>query len=458
MLEFGVGRAQAVNKGGDNVPQSEEAAAFRSVFKKSARGQITDAASKLVDVQSLLPDPPLPGAKDLQRWWPDGAPPAPLRPGQVLRPHSARRPASSRPSPRQSPRQFHSTSRQPAGFDAPGASTNFAGKGGFARADYSSKVTEAVKASTAALTSKDSTGVERVAAQMLERAALENAVEPADQPSGTRAVLANWMATYEHSEESFASKAVFVEMRLRQALACAATLGTPNNFRCAIVCDAWDRVAPLTGRFEGLFQLLWTELLRSLYADYTDDLIGSGAKEYAARTPFFTEVNRLRRSEESSQAKIRLWQQQRETEMAVLNERNKSINHTLSAWNRALGYTSGAKAAAAQRDQLASNLHDLASHLTQANDEADRLSRLAFTEPLQKWCASRCAIPQPDSSPRSDPRPRLCTCSLARALPFSPLSLCTCAAPVSMPSRSSRQRISARRSGSTSSADRAPPS
>ena len=120
-------------------------------------------------------------------------------------------------------------------------------------------------------------------------------------------------------------------------------------------------------------------------ADYTDGLVGSGATEYAARTPYFTEVHRLRRSEESSQAKIRLWQQQREAELGVMQERNKSINHTLSAWNRALGYTSGAKAAAQQRDQLAANLSDLAGHLAKSNDEADRLSRLAFTEPIAKW-------------------------------------------------------------------------
>ena len=47
-------------------------------------------------------------------------------------------------------------------------------------------------------------------------------------------------------EEHFASKAVFVEVRPRQALSASASLGkVPNIFRTALVCDAFERVAPL---------------------------------------------------------------------------------------------------------------------------------------------------------------------------------------------------------------------
>ena len=38
--------------------------------------------------------------------------------------------------------------------------------------------------------------------------------------AGVRAVLSHWMDAYELGEATFASRAVFVEMRLRQALAC----------------------------------------------------------------------------------------------------------------------------------------------------------------------------------------------------------------------------------------------
>ena len=78
-----------------------------------------------------------------------------------------------------------------------------------------------------------------------------------------RSVLGSWASAYEAETSNFASRAVFVEMRLRQALSSSTELGVPNLFRCAIVCDAWERVAPLTGRLSGVLGLIWTELLRS---------------------------------------------------------------------------------------------------------------------------------------------------------------------------------------------------
>jgi hypothetical protein len=60
--------------------------------------------------------------------------------------------------------------------------------------------------------------------------------------------LSHWMSAFAADEEAFASKAVFVEMRLRQALSSSVTLGVPNVFRTAVVCDAFERVAPMTGR------------------------------------------------------------------------------------------------------------------------------------------------------------------------------------------------------------------
>ena len=128
--------------------------------------------------------------------------------------------------------------------------------------------------------------------------------------------LGHWMHAFESDESCFASKAVFVEMRLRralassamlgistdcyliasfirQALASSAMLGVPNAFRCAVACDAFERVAPLTGRFEGVLGLVWREIVRCLYSDYTPELPGAGAKVYAMRTPFFVEARRL---------------------------------------------------------------------------------------------------------------------------------------------------------------------
>lgn len=96
--------------------------------------------------------------------------------------------------------------------------------------------------------------------------------------------LSHWMAAFAADEEAFASKAVFVEMRLRQALSSSVALGVPNTFRTAVVCDAFERVAPMTGRYEGVLVLIWKELVRAIFMDYSHDLPGSGAKAYAPHT------------------------------------------------------------------------------------------------------------------------------------------------------------------------------
>ena len=51
------------------------------------------------------------------------------------------------------------------------------------------------------------------------------------------------------------------------------------------MCDAFERVAPLTGRYEGVLVLIWKELIRSIFSDFTNDLPGQGAKAYAERPP-----------------------------------------------------------------------------------------------------------------------------------------------------------------------------
>ena len=54
---------------------------------------------------------------------------------------------------------------------------------------------------------------------------------------------------------------------IRQALASSAMLGVPNAFRCAVACDAFERVAPLTGRFEGtLIACGWPALHASAHS------------------------------------------------------------------------------------------------------------------------------------------------------------------------------------------------
>jgi hypothetical protein len=145
----------------------------------------------------------------------------------------------------------------------------------------------------------------------------------------------------------------------------------PNTFRIAVVCDAFERVAPLTGRYEGVLVLIWKELIRSIFADFTNDLPGQGAKayvertslplpppalsppacmsvlttapsphRYAERTPYFLEAKRLRALVEDHERTMRRMRAQREAELEAINGRNALINKTLGAWNRALGNAS----------------------------------------------------------------------------------------------------------------------
>lgn len=66
------------------------------------------------------------------------------------------------------------------------------------------------------------------------------------------------------------------------------------------VCDAFERVLPMTGRFEGVLLLVWREILRAIYMDAEGgDTKGAdgeqrGAKLYVSKVPYFQEARRLK--------------------------------------------------------------------------------------------------------------------------------------------------------------------
>ena len=148
--------------------------------------------------------------------------------------------------------------------------------------------------------------------------------------------LAHWMNAFVADEHSFASKAVFVEMRLRQALQSSAALGVPNTFRAAVVCDAFERVAPLTGRYEGVLALIWREIMRAVFFDYTHDLPGSGARAYAERTPYFVEAQRQRQAAEQLREQVKIDHARRVKEAEQAKAKGNLLNKTLgrSAFTR----------------------------------------------------------------------------------------------------------------------------
>lgn len=176
-----------------------------------------------LSAKAQLDDPPLPSKADLPRWYPDQ--PVPRPPRLLVDPRAPSRPASARtagPPSRHTvvvapPASASASSSKRHGVEATGASIAFATRG----PNRGKAVASAIGA--------------------------DDEVEPAATASAMRAVLSQWMESYNEDEEAFASKAVFIEMRLRQALACSARIGVPNQFRCAIVCDAWERVVRFPG-------------------------------------------------------------------------------------------------------------------------------------------------------------------------------------------------------------------
>ena len=129
----------AADHGDANNPAN---AALSKLFLAQARNRIQDLSRSVRDSVALLDDPQLPGAKDLDRWWPE--PPAPKAAASQLlvapRPPAAVRiaPSSARsaadrprgPEPERKPfRRPHSA----RGTEGNGESLNFASRGGGAK-------------------------------------------------------------------------------------------------------------------------------------------------------------------------------------------------------------------------------------------------------------------------------------------------------------------------------------
>jgi hypothetical protein len=194
----------------------------------------------------------------------------------------------------------------------------------------------------------------------------------------------------------------------------------PNTFRIAVVCDAFERVAPLTGRYEGVLVLIWKELIRSIFADFTNDLPGQGAKayaertsppspclepppprpacmsvlttapsphRYAERTPYFLEAKRLRALVEDHERTMRRMRAQRDAELEAINGRNALINKTLGAWNRALGNAS----AQGDVEGLKVKISELERLLREAAAEVRARARCAERAVPSVLCRARCA-------------------------------------------------------------------
>ena len=302
-----------LGEGGGGELGASELASLRAISKRRNLSAISSVVKTTKDVSSVLEDPKLPSQPDLARWWPEppSGVPNPLRP---YRP-SDRSPGRDRGPPPSGNEQAWGGERfpeiGPTGSTATTATTvlpTLSGATGgtvvtalaqLPRTPGSNMKPSGSNSSLPRSSSMPSRGNSKVwrkqktssrdpsrtmgapeeitlpvTVDAVDAFARIGSAEPLSRPAtqhlhmsqqlealdrSTR--LSHWLVAFEADEEAFASKAVFVEMRLRQALSSSVALGVPNTFRTAVVCDAFERVAPMTGRYEGVLVLIWRELL-----------------------------------------------------------------------------------------------------------------------------------------------------------------------------------------------------
>ena len=160
--------------------------------------------------------------------------------------------------------------------------------------------------------------------------------------------------------------------------------------------------------------LIWRELLRAIFVDFTPDLPGSGAKVYSERNPYFLEAKRLREQCDEAERLMRKMKAQRDAELASLKGRNEMINKTLGAWNRALGHSQGS----AEADDLRARIEALEKLLQEASSEVARLHEEAYKDPVAK--CERTSSPvgrRMQQLPRRQSRPAAHACAHRRLRP-----------------------------------------
>ena len=136
----------------------------------------------------------------------------------------------------------------------------------------------------------------------------------------------------------------------------------------------------------------------------SEDLPGSGAREYAARLPYFSEARRLAELVDQQTQTMRSMVEDHKKEVQQADNRGQALVGTMKTWNRAMGAT----AASATADELRVQLAALEAQLKAALEEIDRLKALgddavkrcceaydACTEEQQGEVLARHVLPSP---------------------------------------------------------------
>ncbi|KAG8459302.1 hypothetical protein KFE25_014147 [Diacronema lutheri] len=123
-----------------------------------------------------------------------------------------------------------------------------------------------------------------------------------------RDLLAEWQTRYDAESGSFASLAAYKEFKMRQAFVITSALGLPNRFRTAVSIDCFDKASNVFGRYAGLLEDLRSELLRSIFANWSEaadaELRAQGATAYATLVPYYALAQQLAREKDELRAQL----------------------------------------------------------------------------------------------------------------------------------------------------------
>lgn len=97
--------------------------------------------------------------------------------------------------------------------------------------------------------------------------------EGVSDPTAADAKLSDWfgkwLASYELEQSAFRSTQLYGDIKMCETLNSSSLqrLGTPNRFRTAVVCDMFQRIMPIFGRYKGLMTHIRHEMMVSIYPD-----------------------------------------------------------------------------------------------------------------------------------------------------------------------------------------------
>jgi hypothetical protein len=206
----------------DDSTTPEEAAVLAKLKKRQDLQKLTRTIASNTSVNRVLEEPALPSKKDLARWWPEPVhdTPNPLVPFQSkLGPPSAQlSPGSAGPLP--SARSLTRTVSLPAKATSGRISPPSKGRGGGGfrprprGTEPSRYLGSPSEISLPPLSPSEETDVSDAEMGRGVDMPYQQAMQLEALNRSTR--LSHWMAAFASDEAAFASKAVFVEMRLRQ--------------------------------------------------------------------------------------------------------------------------------------------------------------------------------------------------------------------------------------------------